>query len=311
VDLVEGYAEIKDRIQKLVSVEIPELELCDVMTLEVKGSSFTFILSISAVIVYYLVQCYYLLYYFYICFTEEKRDIEVDAVSAADVSISLDQGVTTSTLPNSLKLLRSVDVSNHCYSVCRCKGNTYVGIYGGGVARVDENYNVTQSFVAVSGTVFGLTAYKDQLYALVYACEEDWKVEVYDLSGNQVTSWTHWDDVDCMNTLAIVDGQVVVPDRPSRRLTIYSLAGEVIKHVPCSLLLNSYAPICAADRHCVVVTDYNSSQIVKLDLTTEKVIWTCKDVPSLGSATCYRSKYILVTNYSSKTTIWILDVKTG
>jgi len=37
VDLVEGYADIKDTIQRLVSVEIPKLELCDVMTLEVKG----------------------------------------------------------------------------------------------------------------------------------------------------------------------------------------------------------------------------------------------------------------------------------
>jgi len=40
VDLVEGYADIKARIQRLVSVEIPELELCDVMTLEVKGSHY-------------------------------------------------------------------------------------------------------------------------------------------------------------------------------------------------------------------------------------------------------------------------------
>jgi len=37
VDLVEGFAEIKDRIQRVISVEIPKLELCDVMSLEVKG----------------------------------------------------------------------------------------------------------------------------------------------------------------------------------------------------------------------------------------------------------------------------------
>jgi len=37
VDLVEGYAEIKDRIQRLVSVEIPKLELWDILSLEVKG----------------------------------------------------------------------------------------------------------------------------------------------------------------------------------------------------------------------------------------------------------------------------------
>jgi len=37
VDLVEGFAEIKERIQRLVSVEIPKLELCDVMSLKVRG----------------------------------------------------------------------------------------------------------------------------------------------------------------------------------------------------------------------------------------------------------------------------------
>jgi len=37
VDLVEGFAEIKNKIQILISVEIPKLELCDVMSLKVKG----------------------------------------------------------------------------------------------------------------------------------------------------------------------------------------------------------------------------------------------------------------------------------
>jgi len=219
--------------------------------------------------------------------------------------------VTTSTLSNSLKLLQSVDVSNYCYSVCRYEGNTYVGLYGGGVDRVDENYNVTQSFVTVSDYVWGLTAYKDQLYSLVRKGSNNWKVKVYDFSGNQVTSWTHSEISGYSNALVIVDDQVVVPDRQSKRLTIYSLTGKVIKHLPCSLLSDSWVAICAADRHCVVVSDYISSQVFKLDLTTEKVIWTCEDVTKPEGVTCYRSKYILVTNYSSKTTIWILDVKTG
>jgi len=254
---------------------------------------------------------YYLLYYIYVHFTGKKRDIEVDLISAADVSISLDQGVTTSTLPNSLKLLQSVDVSNLCYSVCSYEGNTYVGLHGGRVARVDENYNVTLSFVTVNDYVFGLTAYKDQLYSLVRVGSNNWKVEVNDFSGNQVTSWTHSDIRGYSNKLVIVDDQVVVPDRLSKRLTIYSLTGEVIKQVSCFLHSKNWVAICAADIHCVVVSDYNSSQVFKLDLTTEKVIWTCKDVNNPQGVTCYRSKYILVTNRSSKTTIWILDVKTG
>jgi len=135
---------------------------------------------------------------------------------------------------------------------------------------------------------------------------------VYDFSGNQVASWSHSEiSSGYSNKLVIVDDQVVVPDRQSKRLTIYSLTGEVIKQVPCSLLSNSYAAICAADRHCVVVSHYISSQVFKLDLTTEKVIWTCKNVTNPQGVSCYRSKYILVTDQSSRTTIWILDVKTG
>jgi len=37
VDLVEGSKEIQDMIQRLKSVELPKLELCDIMSLEVDG----------------------------------------------------------------------------------------------------------------------------------------------------------------------------------------------------------------------------------------------------------------------------------
>jgi len=228
--------------------------------------------------------------------------------------ISLDQGVTTPTLPKSLKFVQSVDVSNYCQSVCKYEGNTYVGLSNGtGIDRIDESFSVSKSFVSVTGNVNGITAYTNQVYALVYVSDRNphWAVNVYDLTGKQVTSWSHHDDSGHVNKLVIVDGQVVAPDRHNKRLTIYSLTGKVIKHVSCSLLSNNTVAICATNRHCVVVSDYGSSQVFKLDLTTEKVIWTCKNVSQPEGVTCYRSKYILVTNRSSKTPMWILDVETG
>jgi len=248
--------------------------------------------------------------YINLYFAEKKRDIEVDVVSAADMSISLDQGVTTPALPTSLKLMQSVDVSNVCWSVFRYENNTYVGLKGG-IVRMDESYNVTRSFAAVHENVLSHASYKNRLYALVRVGSYNWKVIVYDFRGNQVTSWLYSDDSGYSNTLAIVDGQIAVSDKQRKRLTIYSLTGKVIKHVPCSLLGNCYIIICPADRQCVVVSDYKFSQVLKLNLTTEKVIWTCKDVTNPEGVTFYRSKYILVTNCSKKTTIWILDVKTG
>jgi len=242
---------------------------------------------------------------------EEKRDIEIDLVPTADMIISLDQGMTTPTLPKSLKLLQSVDVSSNCWSVCKYEGDTYVGLNGAGVDRIDKSFSVFKSFISLTNSVAGITVHKNKLYALQCISSTNWKVHVYDLTGKQVTSWSHHDSSEYVNNLAIVDDQVVVPDRGNKRLTIYSLTGEVIKHVSCPLLSNSHTAICAADRHCVVVSDYGSSQVFKLDLTTEKVIWTWKDVSRPQGVTCYRSKYILVTNCSSKTTIWILDVETG
>jgi len=245
-------------------------------------------------------------------FVEEKREIEAELIPAAGMIISLNQGVTTPTLLESLKLLQSVDVSNDCYSVCKYDGNTYVGLYGAGIDRIDESFSVSKSFVSLTNFVVGATVHRNKLYAVQLISNTNWAVHVYDLTGKQVTSWSHHDSSGRVNKLAIVDNQVVVPDRHSKRLKIYSLTGEVVKHVSCPLLDSySHTAICAADRHCVVVSDYGSSQVFKLDLTTEKVIWTCKDVSQPEGVTCYKSKYILVTNYSSKTTIWILDVETG
>jgi len=236
---------------------------------------------------------------------EEKRDVEIDLVSAADMIISLDP-------PKSPKLFQSVDVSNDCLSVCKYEGKTYVGLGNdAGIDRIDESFSVSKSFASITNYINGITTHKNQLYIVKGITYTDWVVHVYDLTGKQVTSWSHHDNCGSVNKLAIVDDQVVVPDRHSKRLTIYSLTGEVIKHVSCPLLTSSATAICAADRHCVVVSDYDSSQVFKLNLTTEKVIWTCKDVSQPEGVTCYRSKYILVTNRSSQTTIWILDEETG
>jgi len=85
---------------------------------------------------------------------EAKREIELELVPAADMIISLDQGVTTPTLPKSLKLSQSVDVSTNCYSVSKYEGNTYVGLpKDAGIDRIDERFSVSKSFVSVANNV--------------------------------------------------------------------------------------------------------------------------------------------------------------
>jgi len=236
----------------------------------------------------------------------------VEISPAADISINSKDGITKYPAPTSLNLLNSVDVFVGCSSVCSYGGNTYVGVqhYSGGIVRIGEDFTLTK-LVTNNDSVRAVTLYKDKLYALSsYNSQEFWQVGIYSLDGNQVTSWTHRDENWSRNQLVIIDDQVVSPDRNRNSITVYSLTGEVIKHIPCSLTNKNHTwSICAADRHCVVVSD--SSQVSKLDLTTEKVIWTCKDVPKPQALTRYRSNYILVTDESRNTSVWVLDVKTG
>jgi len=212
-------------------------------------------------------------------------------------------------IPRYLKCSKYVGVSKTCSSVCTDKGNTYVGLQGNaGIVRIDRRFQA-KPFV-MHGNVTGFTVYKDKLYALIDPkpgcpiCD----VKVYTLDGNEVGSWRH--EFCSENQVVIVDDQVVIPDRIRQQIKVYSLAGKFRKHIRCSLLTER-SPIfmCAADRDCVVVS--GSSQVFKLNLTTKKVMWTCKDVANPRGVTCYRSKYILVTDLSREPTIWVLDVKTG
>jgi len=244
----------------------------------------------------------------------------VEISSAADIHISSVHGVITYPVPKSIKLFKTIDISNGCSSVCSYEGNTYVGLQynSGGIVRIDKEFNVTR-LVTSDGSVRAVAVYKDKLYAITdSSVQSSWRgkrtiiqyqVKVYTLDGTQVTSWRHSDESESQNQLTAIDDQVVIPDRGNTRITVYSLVGEVVKHIPCPLLNQYDAAICAADRHCVVVS--NSSQVFKLDLKTEKVIWTCKDVTEPQGVTCYRSGYIFVTNQDITTNIWILDVKTG
>jgi len=218
-------------------------------------------------------------------------------------------------IPKFLKLLKTIGFYNSCFSVCSYEGSTYIGLQHS-IVRINEDFTLTE-LVTSDDSVRAVTVYKDKLYALTDSylqsrkrCTIWYQVRVYTLDGNEVTSWRHSDESRSKNKLMIIDDQIVIPDKSNTRITVYSLVGEVVKHILCPLLdQNSEISMCAADSHCVVVSD--SSQVFKLDLTTEKVIWTCEDVSKPQGVTCYRSKYILVTKEDSTTTICILDMKTG
>jgi len=245
----------------------------------------------------------------------ERREVEVEVVTSKSVSIDLEYGLTTlDSLPTQLSLLHTVPVFDDCTSVCSYQGNTYVGlnkgICKGRVDLIDENNQLSREFVRVGGTVECVAVYKDRLYTLAYG--RNYRlVTVHDLTGKLITNWTHTDfKSGYFNKLAVVSDQVVIPDRRNKRLTVYSLTGEVIKHIQCPLLSPNYVSMCAVDNLSVVVSDYYTSKVFKVNIPSGEVEWTSQDVPN-PEGVAYHGGRVFVTNQSNTTRVWILDVNTG
>jgi len=244
----------------------------------------------------------------------ERREVEVEVVTSKGVSINLKHELTTpDTLPTQLSLLHTVPVFDDCTSVCSYEGNTYVGlnkgIWQGRVDIIDEDNQLSRKFVRVGNLVLSVAVYKDRLYTLVY--DNPYTVTVHDLTGKLITNWTHTDHWNgYISQLAVVSDQVVIPDRQNKRLTVYSLTGEVIKHIQCPLLSIGHVSMCAVDNLSVVVSDYETAKVFKVNIPSGEVEWTSQDVPNPESV-AYHGGRVFVTNYSNTTRVWVLDVNTG
>ena len=244
--------------------------------------------------------------------TDEVRDIELEIVSSDGITIDSEQGLTTSTpTPTSLTLLKTVQLPARPISVCHYKGSTYVGLDNNTVARIDSNYQLYESFITCSNPAESVVIYKDLVYMLLYTGSVSHIVRVCDMSGRQTAQWNHSCTASLYcNVLTIVSDQVVIADPPNNRITIYSLTGQILRHVPCSLLGSSNMTVCAVDDSSVVVSDYGTSQVFRFNITTGDVMWTYKDVSRPLGVTCYGRRYVLVASYNNKT-VKILDIKTG
>jgi len=250
-----------------------------------------------------------------ILLTGERREIELEIVSLPETVVHTEHELTTTdSLPKQLTLLHTVPASSYCSSVCSYQGNTYVGLWGEGVAIIEESNQSCRKFITTTDSVDSVSVYKDRLYTLegsiIYGIP--YKVSVHDLTGKLITSWTLSDipDTWCFNKLAVVNDQVVILDGEKRRLVVYSLTGEVQKHINCPLLSTSKVSLCAVDDLSVVVSNYESSKVFKVNISSGEVEWTTEHVTRpLGVAFCKGRVY--VANFSTDTRVWILDGNTG
>jgi outer membrane protein assembly factor BamB len=216
--------------------------------------------------------------------------------------------------PTSMKLLQEISLGNSCSTACRYKNQTYVGLDGGSVVKIGPDYKVTQ-FIKLSNHVAGMAVCGDQL--LTTTSGDPQTVSIHELStGRLVTSWAHSDNVSELidwtsSILAVVGDQIIISDRGNKRLSVYSKVGRLIKHIPCPQLSPNWVSLSAADNDSIILSDYHTSKVRKISITTGDVIWTSSDVTQPLEVTCYNNQYVLVASVGETTKISILDISTG
>ncbi len=178
------------------------------------------------------------------------------------------------------------------------------GMYSG-VHVIDDSYKVTE-LCSVDGSVTGIV-YGGRIYTLIVS-NSVYNVNVFDMSGNLITSWYHHNSGYRINQLTVINNQIVIPHHNNKQLIIYSLNGETVKSIPCSLLdnINNYTHICNADNTSVVIS--NPTKVFKVDTATGVIIWRSTQILNSRGVTCYRSKHVLVAGYR---VIHMLDIHTG
>ena len=195
------------------------------------------------------------------------------------------------------------------------KGSTYVGLNNRTVAVIDSNYHLHMSFITCSSPVFSITVYKDMIYLLIR--EDFFEVNVYDSSCTNVRQWMHspfHDNSNCYSgdMMTVVSDQVVIADPAYKRIVIYSLTGQILRHVPCSQLALSCIDICAVDDSSVIVLNHKSAQVFRFNIATGDILWTYmfRGLHKPHSAICWGEIYVLVVVRDSDT-MMILDIRTG
>lgn len=202
-----------------------------------------------------------------------------------------------------------VKVSGQCATVCQYEDCTYVGMHGGNIDRIDKNGVRTKGFIKLTSHVTSIQAHRDTLYSLMAG--NPCVVYVHDLSGQLITTWNHPDTASWGNKIALVSEQLVVADRKGKRLTVYTPFGQALRHVELPQISSGFLSICAAGRDCVILSDYATSRVCKVDLNSGDVLWMSTEVSGPLGVVCYGSSYALVTKQDNLTNIWVLDLQTG
>ena len=156
--------------------------------------------------------------------------------------------------------------------------------------------------------VVSITIHNERMYMLIWG--QPMTICVSDLSGEIINSWTHSDSVHYFNKLTIVGDELVVPDRTHKQLTVYSVKGWKVKDIPCSKLSKHNVSLCRVDGDSVIVCDYGSSSVFRVNITSGNVLWTTNSVSIPEGITMYGDRTAVVLNARTKS-LAFLNTSTG
>ena len=177
---------------------------------------------------------------------DTNRQIERQLVLVDNIKIG---GLKTLTItpqgpPTTLQLIREVKLGQECITVTASGEDVYVGTLQGKILKIDKQgqFNV---FGNIGGYLVGLVSHSGALYVLNTRTPKT-GIFQYDLGNmQQVKFWDHADKSDQWGSkMVVTQNQLVVADVTNRRLTIYNLTGQLIRHVDCAQISDSRVCIC-------------------------------------------------------------------
>ena len=198
-------------------------------------------------------------------FVDERRELEVEIVSADNIYIDCISEITTKSFPKlELVLLKSVNTKEFCHSICHYKGVTYMATIEALVA-IDEDFN-SKTLVSGYYRTYFIMLHENRIYVSYETSGSPLRINVYGLTGQPISEWVGKDNGN-FSRPAIVSNQIVVPDTRNQQLTVYSLSGETLRYISNFQLtgdIGRSSSICTADKNCIIVSTMVSSQISKI-----------------------------------------------
>ena len=248
-----------------------------------------------------------------VCYAAESRNTEVEIVPADDVSIDCESvSVSSQPPPTSMERLKTLKLSGQPITTCNYSGAFFVGmVKSSKVVRIDSNDVVTDPFISCSGSVESIVASQNRIYILSHFSQKPHVVDVYDICGSRITQWDHsvahgaWCDMLC-----VFSDQVAIPDVPNTRIVIYSLTGQVVRHIPILVYGESHVFAKSLCGDSLVISDYGLSLVYRVNITTGGVMWICRGISKPLGVTCHGSRYVLVVS-AHKKTVNVLQSDTG